>query len=161
MFHGISTQGSGEYPGQQQSLPHSSSTPSFAALSNMFSTPPPPTTAPVSHVVNNGKLPFTYSPQLEFSLVNLFFPLPPPIIRPNYIPIWEAVSGWWYNLVIKELLLGNILQDLSCGQKLMGYKRETINIWKYFSVHMCGHSCVCACTHAYVHGYFCLYIFST
>ncbi|XP_025085760.1 PAN2-PAN3 deadenylation complex subunit Pan3-like isoform X2 [Pomacea canaliculata] len=46
--------GSGEYPGQQQSLPHSSSTPSFAALSNMFSTPPPPTTAPVSHVVNNG-----------------------------------------------------------------------------------------------------------
>ncbi|XP_070197753.1 PAN2-PAN3 deadenylation complex subunit pan3-like isoform X2 [Littorina saxatilis] len=51
--------GGGEFnPVQQPSLPHSSSTPSFAALSNMFNQPPP-TSTPVNHVVNNGgTLPF-------------------------------------------------------------------------------------------------------
>lgn len=51
--------GGGDYPGPQQpSIPHSSSTPSFAALAGMFSQPPPTTTTPVSHVVNNGGMPF-------------------------------------------------------------------------------------------------------
>lgn len=48
-------QGGGDFPPvQQSSLPHSSSTPSFAALNNMFNQPPPAST-PISHVVNNGE----------------------------------------------------------------------------------------------------------
>lgn len=50
-----SSMAGGDFPPlQPASLPHSSSTPSFAALNSMFQQPPPPSSTPVSHTVNNG-----------------------------------------------------------------------------------------------------------